>query len=207
MAAVKFIIPSHPLVSKADRQRLNGHKSFILWLTGFSGSGKSTLAKALDKALYQRGIHCYVLDGDNIRTGLNKGLGFSRIDREENIRRIGEVAKLFIDAGMVVITALVSPFATDRKKVRQLVAPDEFIEVFVDCPLKICEARDVKGFYKKARQGRMAQFTGIGDPYEAPLNPEIVVHTDRETIIKSVQNILDYLIQHKHLKNLQKGKT
>ena len=195
----KIIIPNKTKLSKKDRQKLKGHKSFILWFTGLSGSGKSTLANAIEEELFKKGIHTYILDGDNIRTGLNKDLGFSAKDREENIRRIGEVAKLFVDAGIVILTAFISPYKKDREFVRNLVEKGEFIEVYVKCPLEICEQRDVKGLYKKARGGIIKNFTGIDDPYEEPENPEIVVETDKETIEESVNKIISYLKENKYL--------
>ncbi len=191
----KFIIPHKGRINKADRQRLMGHKSVILWFTGLSGSGKSTLAHAVEEKLFSMGIHTYVLDGDNIRTGLNKDLGFSEEDRKENIRRIGEVAKLFVDAGLIVLTAFISPYRRDRDFVRNLVEEGEFIEVYVKCPLEVCERRDVKGLYKKARQGIIKNFTGIDDPYEEPLSPEITVETDKESVEESVDKIISYLIK------------
>ena len=189
----KFIIPHEGNIKKEDRQRLKGHKSAILWFTGLSGSGKSTVAHKLEEKLFEMGIHTYVLDGDNIRTGLNKDLGFSAEDREENIRRIGEVAKLFVDAGIMVLSAFISPYIKDRETVRNLVNKGEFIEIYVKCPLEVCEQRDVKGLYKKAREGIIKNFTGIDDPYEEPLNPEIVVETDKETLEESVNKIINYL--------------
>jgi len=188
------IIPYEPVIKKEDRIRLNKHKSMILWFTGLSGSGKSTLASILEEKLYCLGIRTYILDGDNIRTGLNKDLDFSKESREENIRRISEVAKLFVDAGLVVMTAFISPYRRDRYLARQLVAKEEFIEIYVRCPLKVCEERDVKGFYKKARQGMVKQFTGIDSPYEEPETPEIIIETDKITIEESVNNIISYLM-------------
>ncbi|WP_457642991.1 adenylyl-sulfate kinase [Persephonella sp.] len=195
----KFIIPHRGKITKQDRRRLKGHKSFILWFTGLSGSGKSTIAHAVEEKLFEMGVHTYVLDGDNIRTGLNKDLGFSAEDREENIRRIGEVAKLFVDAGIVVLSAFISPYRKDRQFVRNLVEKDEFVEIYVKCPLEVCELRDVKGLYKKARQGIIKNFTGIDDPYEEPENPEIVLETDRETIEECVEKIINYLAQNNYL--------
>lgn len=189
----KFIIPHKGLIKKEDRQRLNGHKSGIIWFTGLSGSGKSTIAHNLEKKLLERGIKTYVLDGDNIRTGLNKDLGFSAKDRGENIRRIGEVGKLFVDAGILVITAFISPYTKDREFVRSLVEHDEFIEIYVKCPLEVCKQRDVKGFYKKANEGIIKNFTGVNDPYEEPEHPEIVVETDRMGVDESVKKIVSYL--------------
>jgi len=193
MEDMKFIIPHKGKLTKEDRQKLKGHKSVILWFTGLSGSGKSTIAHALEEALYQRNIHTYILDGDNIRKGLNKDLGFSPEDRKENIRRLGEVAKLFVDAGIITIVAAISPYRNDRNFVRNLVEYGEFIEVYVKCPLEICEARDPKGLYKKARQGIIKNFTGIDAPYEEPENPEIVIESDKESIEEAVNKIIQYL--------------
>jgi adenylylsulfate kinase len=184
----------HPgVVTKADREAIIGHKACTVWMTGLPASGKSTLAVALEKALWARSVHAYVLDGDNIRHGLNKDLGFSPADRNENIRRIGEVAKLFTNAGLINVTAFISPYRTDRDQARRIMADDEFIEVFVDCPLEVCEQRDPKGHYKKARAGEIGEFTGVSAPYEPPLHPEIVVHTDRQTEAECVQTLLTYL--------------
>ena len=182
-----------PKITKKDREKLNGHRSFILWFTGRSGSGKSTIAHRLEEKLFENGVRTYVLDGDNVRRGLNKGLGFSAEDREENIRRIGHVAKLFVDAGLVALTALISPYKKDRAAVRSLVGNDEFVEIYVKCPLEICEQRDVKGLYEKARRGVVKQFTGIGDPYEEPENPEIIVETDQVNLEQCVERILTFL--------------
>ena len=195
----KFIIPHEGNIKKEDRQRQKGHKSAILWFTGLSGSGKSTLAHAVEEKLFEMGVHTYVLDGDNIRTGLNKDLGFSAEDREENIRRIGEVAKLFVDAGIVTLTAFISPYRKDREFVRSLVEDGEFIEIYVKCPLEVCEKRDVKGLYKKARAGIIKNFTGIDDPYEEPENPEIIVETNKETIEESVSKIINFLKENGYL--------
>lgn len=182
-------------ISKEERQKLNGHKSCVLWFTGLSGSGKSSLANALDKEFYNNGIRSYVLDGDNIRHGLNSDLGFGKNDRKENIRRIGEVAKLFVDSGLIVSTAFISPFIEDREVVRSLFPTAEFIEVYVKCPLNICEARDPKGLYQKARKGEIRDFTGISSPYEAPNSPEITVDTNEQSITSSVHEIINYLKQ------------
>ncbi|MEO2068337.1 MAG: adenylyl-sulfate kinase [Desulfurobacteriaceae bacterium] len=189
----KFIIPHTGKISRKDRERMKGHKSFILWFTGLSGSGKSTLAHRVEELLYEQGVHTYVLDGDNIRMGLNKDLGFSEEDRRENIRRIGEVAKLFIDAGIAVLTAFISPYRSDREFVRNLVNDGDFIEVYVKCPLETCEQRDPKGLYKKVRAGIIKNFTGIDDPYEEPENPEIVVETDKMTVDECAYKIISYL--------------
>lgn len=180
-------------ISKVDRQVNNGHKSFILWFTGLSGSGKSTVANALAKMLFQQGIQTYVLDGDNIRQGLNQDLGFSDKERKENIRRIGEVAKLFVDSGQVVITAFISPFKEDRETVRKLVEEDEFVEVYIKCPLEICEKRDPKGLYQKARRGKIKQFTGIDAPYEPPEKPEILLDTEKYSVEECVSQIMEWL--------------
>ena len=180
-------------INKEDRQKVNNHKSCVLWFTGLSGSGKSTLANALDRKLYTLGMRSYVLDGDNIRHGLNKGLGFTKDDRQENIRRIGEVAKLFVDCGQIVTTAFISPFCEDRNSVRNLFPEREFIEIYVKCPLDVCEVRDPKGLYKKARTGEIREFTGISSPYEEPLEPEIVIETDKQSLQKSVDVIVGYL--------------
>ena len=176
--------------TKQERAEQNQQKPCVLWFTGLSGSGKSTVANALEGALFERGRHTYLLDGDNVRHGLNKDLGFSAQDRVENIRRIGEVAKLFVDAGLVVMTAFISPYRSDRELVRELMEQGEFLEVFVNTPLEVCEERDPKGLYKKARAGEIKNFTGIDDPYEAPQNPEITVHTTDETPQESAANII-----------------
>jgi adenylylsulfate kinase len=182
-------------VTKKDRRAQNGHGSCALWFTGLSGSGKSTIANAVSNRLYQKGIHEYVLDGDNIRHGLNKDLGFSDHDRTENIRRIGEVAKLFVDNGNVVITAFISPFRTDRQRVRDLFEDGEFIEVFVNCPLEECERRDPKHLYAKARRGEMKDFTGIDSPYEAPIDPEITIRSDLLSVEEAVEQVIAYLVE------------
>ena len=184
----------HPgAVTRSDREQLNGHKGCTVWLTGLSGSGKSTIAVDLEKNLWARGVRAYILDGDNIRHGLNKNLGFSPADRTENIRRIGEVAKLFSDAGMVAVTAFISPYRADRDQVRALMAPGDFVEVYVDCPLEECEKRDVKGLYQKARAGQIPEFTGISAPYEEPLAAELTLRTADQTVEQSVQQILTCL--------------
>lgn len=184
----------HPTtVTKQDRQKRAGHKSCVLWFTGLSGAGKSTLANAVEYELHQRGYASYVLDGDNIRHGLNRGLGFGAEDRGENIRRIGEVAKLFIDAGVITLTAFISPYREDRELARNLVEADEFIEVYVKCPLEECERRDVKGLYQKARNGEIGQFTGISAPYEEPERAELVIESDKQTIEEAVLTVVSYL--------------
>jgi len=180
-------------VTRADREKLNGHKGCTIWLTGLSGSGKSTIAVDLEKRLAERGVHTYILDGDNIRHGLNKNLGFSPADRTENIRRIGEVAKLFTDAGIVTITAFISPYRADRDQVRTIMADGDFIEAHVDCPVETCEERDVKGLYKKARAGEIPEFTGISAPYEAPEKAELVIRTKDQPVEESSKQVLAFL--------------
>jgi adenylylsulfate kinase len=180
-------------VERGERERLSGHKGCTVWLTGLSGSGKSTLANALEQRLWERGVRGYVLDGDNVRHGLNKDLGFSPEDRTENIRRIGEVAKLFTDAGVINITAFISPYRADRDAVRAIMQPGDFIEVYVSCALDVCEQRDPKGLYQKARAGQIPEFTGISAPYEEPLKPELVVRTDQDPLEKCLDQLLEHL--------------
>lgn len=180
-------------VAKSDRQRIKGHKSMAVWFTGLSGSGKSTIANAVEKELNGRGIHTYLLDGDNIRHGLNKDLGFSPEDRGENIRRIAEVAKLFVDAGIIVLCAFISPYRKDRDSARSLFLPGEFVEAYIKCPLEECIRRDPKGLYKKAKKNEIPQFTGITDDYEEPVNPEILINTKTSDIKDSIQKILNYI--------------
>lgn len=187
-------------ITKNDRRERNDHGSCVLWFTGLSGSGKSTIANAVSKELFRRGISEYILDGDNIRHGLNKDLGFSDHDRAENIRRIGEVARLFVDSGNVVTTAFISPFRSDRDQVRSLFEDGEFVEVFVNCPLEECERRDPKQLYAKARRGEIRDFTGIDSPYEAPVNPEIVLRSDLLSVEEAVEQVLVYLSEKGFLK-------
>ncbi len=187
------IIYQKTAVSQADREFLNGHKSALLWFTGLSGSGKSTLSQALDKELYLRKARSYVLDGDNIRHGLNKDLGFTEQDRTENIRRIAELGSLFTDAGLIVSAAFISPYREDRKKAREILKNAAFIEIYVKCTVEVCEFRDVKGLYRKARSGEIRDFTGIDAPYEEPLDPEILLETDKESKEESLRRILTYL--------------
>jgi len=189
------IIPHQHHLSQPDRSVNKGHQPAVIWLTGLSGSGKSTIANALEETLNHKFLaHTYLLDGDNIRKGLNSDLGFSDEDRNENIRRIGDVAKLMVDAGLIVITAFISPFIEERKKVRDLISNGCFIEVFVDCPLEVCEKRDPKGLYQKARDGLIPDFTGINSPYEAPENPEIFLNSNDLTLVQNVQTIIQYLL-------------
>jgi len=183
-------------IRREDRTQLNGHRGCTVWLTGLSGSGKSTIAVDLEKRLLERGVRTYILDGDNIRHGLNKNLGFSPEDRTENIRRIGEVAKLFTDAGLVAVTAFISPYRADRDQVRALMPAGDFVEVFVDCPVEVCEQRDVKGLYKKARAGEIKEFTGISAPYEAPEKPELTINTAGQSVEESAKQIVAHLERH-----------
>ena len=180
-------------VDRAARADKRGHRSAILWFTGLSGSGKSTLANAVNAALFERGLATYVLDGDNVRHGLCKDLGFSDADREENIRRIGEVAKLFLDAGVIVLTAFVSPFRADRDKARDLVEAGDFFEIFCAADLDVCESRDPKGLYAKARSGAIKEFTGISSPYEAPDTPELKIDTGAQELAQSVEVVIKAL--------------
>jgi adenylylsulfate kinase len=184
-------------VTRERRQKANGHKSFVLWFTGLSGSGKSTLAHAVEEHLYQMQCRTYVLDGDNVRFGLCSDLGFSEEDRKENIRRIGEMTRLFVEAGVIAMTAFISPFREERRRVRSLFQPGEFIEVYCDCSLETCEERDVKGLYAKARAGIIPNYTGISSPYETPESPEIRVHTDQESLEESIDRVLGYLQERK----------
>lgn len=193
------IIWHHSTITKKSRQLLNGHKSCVLWFTGLSGSGKSTLANAVDHELFKQGFRSYVLDGDNIRHGLNSDLRFGTQDRKENIRRIGEVAKLFVDSGQIVSSAFISPFVEDRELVRSMFEKDEFIEIFLKCPIQVCEDRDPKGLYKKARKGEIPDFTGIDSPYEIPYKPEVIIETHKMTVEQSVKKIIAFLQEKKIL--------
>ncbi len=196
VAKSKNIFWTEEKITAGERAVRSGHRGAVIWFTGLSGAGKSTIAQALERELFNRAMHTYVLDGDNIRHGLNSNLGFSPEDREENIRRVSEVARLMADAGTVVITAFISPYRMDRRRAREIALEGnaEFIEVFVDAPLEVCEARDPKHLYKKARAGEIREFTGIDAPYEAPEDPEIVVHTDRQSVDESVGTILEQLL-------------
>ncbi|SMC28761.1 adenylylsulfate kinase [Clostridium acidisoli DSM 12555] len=179
-------------VKRSDREKLLKQKGILLWLTGLSGSGKSTVATMLEQKLNDAGKLTYLLDGDNVRHGLNSDLGFSKEDRIENIRRIAELSKLFVDAGIITIATFISPFIKERVKVKDLLESD-FVEIYVDCPLEICEKRDPKGIYKKARNGQIKDFTGIDSPYEKPINPDIVIHTEENSLEECVDKIMDYL--------------
>lgn len=183
-------------VTKKDRENALGQRGVVLWFTGLSGSGKSTLAREVEKRLFLAEHHCYVLDGDNIRFGLNRNLGFSPTDRTENIRRISEVAKLFADAGIITLTAFISPYRVDREMARELVADGEFVEIFTRCPVAECEKRDVKGLYKKARVGEIKEFTGVSAPYEEPLRPDLILDTNLLTLGEAADLIINYLSKH-----------
>ncbi len=189
----KNIVWHYPVIKKADREILSRHKAVALWFTGLSGSGKSTLANTVENALFMKGCHTYVLDGDNVRHGLNSDLGFSSGDRKENIRRLSELVRLFVDSGIIVLSAFISPYHQDRENARRLLEPGEFVEIFCKCNLEECEIRDPKGLYKKARTGEIQQFTGISSVYEEPQNPEITVNTAEQTIEQCTDEIISYL--------------
>ena len=184
------VVWHHATVSRQRREQLNGHRSAAVWFTGLSGAGKSTLAHAVEEELHQLGCRTFVFDGDNVRHGLCSDLGFSIKDRTENIRRIGEMAKLFVEAGVIALTAFISPLRADRERVRKLIGDTDFIEVYVKCPVSVCETRDVKGMYKKARAGLIEEFTGISSPYEEPENPDIVIDTTQETVEACVSKVI-----------------
>ncbi len=186
-------------VTKEMRQKLHGHKSFVLWFTGLSGSGKSTIASEVEKMLYLRQYSTMLLDGDNVRHGLNRDLTFSKEARTENIRRVGEVTKLFVEGGSIVLVAAISPIAADRDAVRSLLSREEFVEVYIDCSLIECEKRDPKGLYKKVREGLITNFTGISDPYEAPVSPEITVKTDHLEVKECAEQIIKYLVANQYI--------
>ncbi|HWK24625.1 MAG TPA: adenylyl-sulfate kinase [Ureibacillus sp.] len=187
-------------ISKNERKEKNNHSSFILWFTGLSASGKSSIANSLARELFERGNQAFVLDGDNIRHGLNKDLGFDENSRKENIRRIGEVSKLFVESGQIVLTAFISPYQEDRDTVRALVEDGEFIEVFVKCSVEECERRDPKGLYKKARNEEIKNFTGISAPYEAPVNPEIVVDSENYSVEECTEQLIQILTSKNYIK-------
>jgi len=194
------VVWHHATVTRARREQINGHRGAILWFTGLSGAGKSTLAHAVEEALHQRGCRTFVLDGDNVRHGLCGDLGFSKEARVENIRRVGEVAKLFMEAGVIVLTAFISPFRAERQRVRGMVEHGDFIEIYCDSSIEVCESRDVKGLYKKARAGQIAEFTGISSPYEAPENPELKVMTSDDELDGCVKQTLELLQNHRVIK-------
>jgi adenylylsulfate kinase len=190
----KNIVPHRFTITKKDRNKKNNHNSLVIWFTGLSGSGKSTISHNIEKYLYDKGYSVFSLDGDNVRFGLSSNLGFSRNDRKENIRRIGEVSKLMIDAGIVVLASFISPYKDDRDNIRKLVLPNNFIEIYCNASLETCESRDVKGFYKKAKEGIIKDYTGIKSPYEAPDCPELILDTDSQTIEESVEEVLNVLL-------------
>jgi adenylylsulfate kinase len=187
------VVWHHATIQREHRERQNGHRSAVLWFTGLSGAGKSTLGHAVEEKLHELGVRTYVLDGDNVRHGLCGDLGFSPHDRSENIRRIGEMAKLFVDAGVVALTAFISPFRADRDRVRALMQEGDFIEIYCRCSVEVCETRDVKGLYKLAREGKVKEFTGISSPYEEPLSPELVIETGSMTLEQCVEQVLNAL--------------
>ncbi len=180
-------------VTRSDRERLNGHRSGVLWFTGLSGSGKSTIAHAVEEILHRKGVRTYVFDGDNVRHGLCRDLSFSPEGRAENLRRIGEMVKLFLDAGLLCFAAFISPMKGDRERVRKIIGPDDFFEVFVDCPLEVCESRDVKGLYKLAREGKIKDYTGISAPYERPEAPDLVIESHRHSLDECVDQVLRFI--------------
>ena len=183
----------HATITRQHHEELNGHKGVILWFTGLSGAGKSTLAHAIEEKLYEMKCHTRVLDGDNVRHGLCGDLTFSEADRKENIRRIGEMSKLFIESGIITLTAFISPFRSDRNFVRNLVTDGEFLEIYCNASLEVCEGRDVKGLYQKAREGIIPNYTGISSPYEEPVNPELIAYTGTDTLEKSVDDVIELL--------------
>jgi adenylylsulfate kinase len=187
------IIYHQASVTRQRRNKLNNHRSVVLWFTGLSGSGKSTLAHSLEEKLFQKGCRTFVLDGDNVRHGLNSNLDFSDYGRSENIRRISEVSKLMLESGLIVMTAFISPFTTDRSEARQLISNDDFIEIYCKASLETCETRDIKGLYKQARAGEISNYTGIDSPYEVPENPELTIDTDNQSLEESVSSILNFL--------------
>lgn len=191
------IVWHHATVTKARREAQNGHRGAIIWFTGLSGAGKSTLAHAVEEKLHQMGCHTFVLDGDNVRHGLCCDLGFSAEDRSENIRRVGETARLFMEAGAIVLTAFISPFKKDRERVRGMVEHGDFLEIYCRCPVEVCEMRDVKGLYKKAREGQLSEFTGISSPYEEPENPELMIETSKQALDACVRQVIEMLAQWK----------
>lgn len=192
------VVWHHATVNRERREQLHRHRSMLLWFTGLSGAGKSTLAHAVEEQLHQQGCSTFVFDGDNVRHGLCGDLGFSEADRSENIRRIGEMAKLFVDAGIIALTAFISPFREERAKIRQLLGED-FVEIYCRCSIETCEQRDIKGLYRRARAGEIGDFTGISSPYEEPEQPELVVDTDKLTLDESVEQVINYLARHKPL--------
>ena len=194
---MKRSYPFKPSILRADRHILNGHRSALLWFTGLSGSGKSTLAHAIEERLYQMGVRSYVLDGDNIRTGLNRDLGLSPEDRKENARRIAEAAKLMVDAGILVFAAFIAPYRESREFVRSLMLAFPFYECYIKCPLEMCEVRDPKGLYRKARQGEIDNMTGVSAPYEEPESPDLIIETDKYSLDECVALVINFLLEKK----------
>ena len=195
------IVKHNYKITKSQREDLHGHKSFLVWFTGLSGSGKSTLANLIEVELHKKGLSTYILDGDNIRRGINKNLSFTSKDRSENIRRVGEISNLMIDAGVITLAAFISPYIKDRQNVMQIVGHENFIEIYVNTSIKECERRDVKGLYEKARKGEIKDMTGISAPYEAPVNPDLEIVTDGQSIEQSVNQLLEFLSQKINFKN------
>jgi adenylylsulfate kinase len=193
---ISNIFHHNSIITREDRNTQNRHKSFVVWFTGLSGSGKSTVAHGLEEYLHHKGYRVFVLDGDNVRFGLSSDLSFSVKDRKENIRRIGEVSKIMIDAGIIVLAAFISPYKEDRAFLRKLITNDDFVEIYCSSSLEVCESRDVKGLYQKARNGLIKNYTGVDSPYEAPDNPELVLYTEKETISESLQRVI-YLLNNK----------
>lgn len=196
------VVWHHATVTRARREQLNGHRGAILWFTGLSGAGKSTLAHAVEEKLFQMGCRTFVLDGDNVRHGLCGDLGFSAEARTENIRRVGEIAKLFMEAGVIVLTAFISPYRDDRERVRGMVEHGDFMEIYCDSPIEVCESRDVKGLYKKARAGNITEFTGISSPYEVPANPELSINTAELNLDDSVHLVISEMMHRGMIDNL-----
>jgi adenylylsulfate kinase len=193
MSEKLYIIPHQHQINRQLRNKKNGHRSIVVWFTGLSGSGKSTLANKIEEYLYNKNYHTSILDGDNIRKGLNSDLDFTNESRIENIRRIAEVAKLMVDAGLIVLSAFISPFKEERDRVKKIVGDEFFVEVFVDCPIEICEKRDVKGLYKKARNGEIKNFTGISSPFENPVNPDVHIKTHIESLNDSIEKLISFI--------------
>lgn len=200
------VVWHHATVTRARREQLNGHRGAVVWLTGLSGSGKSTLAHEVEEQLHRMGIRTFVFDGDNVRHGLCSDLGFSLPHRSENIRRIGEMAKLFVEAGIVVLTAFISPLRKDRENLRQRIGAQDFIEIYCDCPIDVCESRDVKGLYRRARAGEIKDFTGISSPYEAPENPDLILASGVASLPECVERVVALLVQRGVVRNTQERK-
>lgn len=190
---VKNVVWHHATVNRERREKLANHRAVVMWFTGLSGAGKSSLAHAVEEELYQKGCRTYVFDGDNVRQGLCSDLGFSDADRSENLRRIGEMVKLFLDAGVISLTAFISPFVKDRERIKSLIGEADFLEIYCDCPIEICESRDVKGLYQKARRGKIPQFTGISSPYEPPENADLKINTGMESLESCVKKVINLM--------------